>query len=274
MIPNFKLSNGVDVPATGLGTYLTPNGQDAANVIRDAVKAGYYSFDTAWFYKNEEGVGEGVKTCGMKREDLYITSKLWNAFHGYEETLNAFDDSLKRLGVDYLDEYLIHWPGLDQSYQATWKAFEKLYKDGKIRVIGVSNFTRRLLKELFENCEIKPMVNQIEVNPVYQPDDAIAFCQSQDIQVEGYRPLVWGRLEQKPILDAAAKHKKTPVQVALRWLFQKGIRSLPKTTHYNRMVENIDIFDFELSDDEIYAINDLNTWIRTGESPDEFFWKE
>ncbi len=273
MIPNYKMANGVEIPVLGLGTYLTKNGEVAAQTVRDAVEVGYRSIDTAWFYGNEEGLGEGIRTCGLDRKEIYITSKLWNAFHGYEATLTAFEDSLKRLGVDYLDEYLIHWPGQVQSYLPTWKAFEKLYKDGRIRVIGVSNFTRDLLTHLLENCDIKPMVDQIEVNPVFQPNTLIAFCQENDILVEGWRPLVWGQLEKEPIIAASKKHGKTLAQVALRWQFQKNLRTLPKTTHKDRMIENINIFDFELSEEEISAIDGLNTWIRTGESPDEFFWK-
>ena len=273
MIPSYKVANGVEVPVIGLGTYLNKDREVAAQTVRDAVEVGYRSIDTAWFYGNEEGLGEGIRTCGLERKAIYVTSKLWNAFHGYEETLKAFEDSLKRLGVDYLDEYLIHWPGQIQSYVPTWKAFEKLYRDGRIRVIGVSNFTRDILTHLFENCEIKPMIDQIEVNPVFQSKNLIDFCKKNGILVEGWRPLVWGQLDKEPILAAAKKYGKTPPQVALRWQYQKGLRTLPKTTHRARMIENISIFDFELTEPEMTAIDTLDTWIRTGESPDEFFWK-
>ena len=271
MIPNFKLNNGVEVPAIGLGTFLTKNGEEAARVVREAVEVGYRSIDTAMIYLNEEGVGKGIKECGLKREELYITTKLWNDSHGYEETLKAFDASLKRLGLDYIDQYLIHWPGMTGSYLPTWKAFEKLYKDGKIRTIGVCNFIKPILKDLIENCEIKPMVNQIECHPMFQPNDLINFCQENDIQVEAWRPIVWGKLDKEPIIELSKKYGKSLVQVTLRWEYQRGIRAVPKTTHKDRMIENLDIFDFELTDDEMQAIRKLNTYNRTGESPDEFF---
>jgi diketogulonate reductase-like aldo/keto reductase len=273
MIPSYTLKNGVQVPKIGLGTYALDSGGDVPKSIRDAVEAGLYSFDTAWFYKNEKGVGEGIRTCGMNRKQLYVTSKLWGLFHGYEETLNSFEDSLNNLGLDYLDEYLIHWPGQTGSFLPTWKAFEKLYKDGKIRVIGVSNFTKHHLLTLMDNCEIIPMVNQIEVNVTFQPNHAIAFCQEHDIQVEAYRPLSEGKLDNGTIKSIADKYKKSPAQVVIRWLVQKDIRPLPKTSKKSRMLENIDVFDFELTADEIEKIRGLNTWKRLCESPDEFFIK-
>ena len=271
MIPNFKLSNGVEVPAMGLGTFLTKNGEEAARCVCDAVKAGYRSIDTAMIYLNEEGVGKGIKECGIPRNELYLTTKLWNDSHGYEETLRAFDASLKQLGVDYIDEYLIHWPGQERSFRPTWKAFERLYEEGVVRVIGVCNFIKPVMEELLAACNVSPMVNQIEIHPMFQPDHLIAFCQEQGIQVEAWRPIVWGKLEKEPIIQAAAKYRKTPVQITLRWHYQRGVRTVPKTTHYDRMKENMDIFDFSLTEEEMEAINGLNTYVRTGESPDEFF---
>ena len=273
MAPNFKLSNGIDVPATGLGTFLTKDGKESAECICDAVKAGYRSFDTAMIYLNEAGVGQGVKDCGISREALHITTKLWNDSHGYDKALKAFDASLKRLRLDYIDEYLIHWPGFDEQYLPTWKAMEKLYKEGLIKIIGVCNFIKPILQKLLDNCEIKPMVNQIEMHPFFQPNDLVDFCQGHDIQIEAWRPIVWGKLDKEPMISLAKKYNKTVVQIALRWLFQRNIRSLPKTSHKERMAENINIFDFELDEEDIKAINALNTFIRTGESPDEFFEK-
>jgi len=271
MIPNFTLHNGVKVPATGLGTFLMKNDVEAVQCIHDAVEAGYRSIDTAMIYLNEEGVGKGIKQCGVPREQLYITTKLWNDSHGYEQALKAFDASLKRLGLDYVDEYLIHWPGVTESYLPTWKAFEKLYREGRIRAIGVCNFIKPVLKELLGKCEIKPMVNQMEMHPFFQPNDLIAFCQSNGIQVEAWRPIVWGKLDKEPITGLAKKYGKSVVQVTLRWEYQRGIRTVPKTSHKDRMVSNLDIFDFELIDEEVASINTLNTYNRTGESPDEFF---
>jgi diketogulonate reductase-like aldo/keto reductase len=271
MIPNFTLHDGSLVPATGLGTFLLKNEGEAAQSVRDAVEAGYRSIDTAMVYLNEEGVGKGIKTCGVPRELLYVTTKLWNDSHGFEETLKAFDASLKRLGLDYLDEYLIHWPGMTESYLPTWRAFEKLHREGRIRTIGVCNFLKPILKDLMARCEIKPMINQIEMHPFFQPNDLIAFCQQNGIQVEAWRPIVWGKLDKEPISGLAKKYGKSVVQVTLRWQYQRGIRTVPKTTHKDRMAANLNIFDFALTDEEMASFAPLNTYNRTGESPDEFF---
>ena len=271
MIPDFTLHDGSLVPTTGLGTFLLKNEGEAAQSVRDAVEAGYRSIDTAMIYLNEEGVGKGIKSCGVPREQLYITTKLWNDSHGYEETLKAFDASLKRLGLNYLDEYLIHWPGMTESDLPTWKAFEKLHREGRIRTIGVCNFLKPILKNLIDKCEIKPMVNQIEMHPFFQPNDLIAFCQANGVLVEAWRPIVWGKLDKEPIASLAQKYNKSVVQVTLRWEYQRGIRTVPKTSHKDRMAANLDIFDFALTDDEMASFAPLNTYNRTGESPDEFF---
>ncbi len=271
MIPNFTLYDGSEVPALGLGTFLAKNGDEVAKSICDAVAVGYTSIDTAMIYLNEEGVGRGIRECGKARRELRITTKLWNDSHGFEETLRAFDESRKRLGLDYIDEYLIHWPGMEESYIPTWRAFEKLHSEGLIKTIGVCNFTKPVLKRLLEVATIKPMVNQIEMHPMFQPNDLIAFCQSTGIQVEAWRPIVWGKLDKEPINAIAKKYGKTNVQITLRWHYQRGIRTVPKTVNRERMVENMDIFDFELTGDELALINGLQSFVRTGESPDEFF---
>jgi diketogulonate reductase-like aldo/keto reductase len=271
MLPGFKLNNGVEVPAIGLGTFLMKNDEEAIRCVCDAISVGYRSIDTAMIYLNEEGVGKGIRACGIPRDEIFLSTKLWNDSHGYEKTLNAFDASLKRLGLDYVDQYLIHWPGMTDSYISTWKAFEKLYKEGRVRAIGVCNFIKPILKNLIENCEIKPMVNQIEMHPFFQPNDLVAYCQKNDIQVEAWRPIVWGKLNKEPILHLAEKYNKSVVQITLRWEYQRGVRSLPKSSHIERMISNLDIFDFNLTDAEITSINTLNTYNRTGESPDEFF---
>lgn len=250
MVPTFKLNNGVEIPAQGLGCFLTNNEREATRSVVDAVAVGYRKIDTAMIYMNEEGTD-----------------------HGYDNTLRAFDASLKRLGLDYVDQYLMHWPGFEEeSYLPTWKAFETLYKEGRVRSIGVCNFQKYVLKNLLDHAEIKPTVNQLEVHPMFQPNDLIAFCQANDIQVEAWRPIVWGKLNDKPaIVDAAAKYGKSPVQIVLRWHYQRGICPLPKTVHKERMVENLNVFDFALTDEEMDAINALQTYVRTGESPDEYF---
>ncbi len=271
MIPVFKLENGVNVEATGLGTFLINDGNEAERCIIDAAGVGYRSFDTAMIYLNESGVGRGIRKCQIPREELYITTKLWNDSHGYENALKAFNASLKRLGLEYIDEYLIHWPGVDSQFIPTWKALEKLYNEGLVRVIGVCNFIKPLLEKLIDNCEIKPLINQVEMHPLFQPNDLVNYCQKNGILVEAWRPILWGKLEKEPVTNIAKKYNKTPVQVTLRWLYQRNIRTLPKTSHKDRMKENIDIFDFNLDKSDMAEINKMNTFVRTGESPDEFF---
>ena len=195
MVPKFRLRNGVEVPSIGLGTFKTDDGEEAKRCVQDAVDVGYRSFDTAMIYLNESGIGRGLRECQVPRDELYVTTKLWNDSHGYENVLKAFDTSVKKLGLDYVDEYLMHWPGLDDGFIPTWKAMEKLHKDGLIRVIGVCNFTKPILIRLLENCEIKPMVNQVEMHPFFQPNNLVAYCQKNNIQVEAWRPIVWGKLE-------------------------------------------------------------------------------
>ena len=226
MIPTFTLKNGVNIPAIGLGTFKTRDGDEAVRCVREAVSVGYRSFDTAMIYLNESGIGRGVNTSSVSRGELHVTTKLWNDSHGYEKALKAFDASLKKLGLNYIDEYLMHWPGLDEQFIPTWKAMEKLYSNGLVRVIGVCNFTKPVLKVLLDNCEVPPMINQVEMHPYFQPNDLVAFCQKNEIQVEAWRPIVWGKLNQEPILSLAEKYSKTLVQIALRWLFDRNIRSI------------------------------------------------
>ncbi len=271
MIPEFSLNNGMRIPAVGLGTWRAKDGEQAYRAVLDAVEAGYRSFDTAKFYFNEESIGRAIRDAGVPREQLHVTTKLWNDAHGYEKTLAAFEESRQRLGLEYIDEYLIHWPGMEDTYLPTWKAMEKLYREGAVRVIGVCNFTKPTLANLLAHCEVRPMINQIEANFVFQPDVNMAYCAEQGVLVEAWRPLVHGRLENETISAIAAAHGKSPAQAALRWLYQRGVRTLPKSVNPERMRENLAIFDFSLTDEEVAAINKLNTWVRTGESPDEFF---
>jgi diketogulonate reductase-like aldo/keto reductase len=274
MIPNFTLNNGLEIPCTGLGTFRIPNGEEAARVIREAVEAGYRSFDTAMVYMNEEGIGAGVRTCGIPREEVHVTTKLWNDAHGYEQALKAFDASLKRLNLDYIDEYLIHWPGTEATFIPTWRAMEKLYREGYIKkAIGICNFLKPALSLLLQTCAIKPMIHQLEIHPTFQPNDLIRFNKFHDIQTEAWRPILWGKLDQEPLLTIAEKYGKTAVQVVLRWHYQKGIRSLPKTAHKERLAENLNSYDFELTQEELARIDALQTYCRTGESPDEFFYQ-
>ncbi len=273
MIPEFILHNGVHVPAMALGTYKAKDGEEACRGVLDALELGYRSFDTAMFYFNEVSVGKAIRESGVPRGDIQVTTKLWNDSHGYDKTMRAFDASLKRLGLEYIDEYLIHWPLTDEAHLGSWKAMEELYKAGAIKIIGVSNFLKHTLQNLIAHCEIKPMINQIEFNPRFQPNDLTAFCQENGILVEAWRPMQKGALDIADISDIAARHGKSNVQVVLRWLYQRGVRTLPKTTHRERMAENLAIFDFELGESEVAALNALNGCVRSGESPDEFVFK-
>lgn len=262
---NLKLSNGVTIPGLGYGTYQTPP-EDAYRAVTDALAVGYRHIDTAALYGNESGVGQAVKDSGLKREEVFITSKLWNTERGYDKTMAAFEKTLAELGTDYLDLYLIHWPANEKQFGQeaaalnldTWRAFEDLYKAGKIKAIGVSNFMPNHLEALLAQAEIKPMVNQIEVHPGWPQTEAIRYCQRNDILVEAWAPLGEAAALSNPVLaKIAAKYDHTPAQVCLRWEVQQGILPLPKSVHKERMAENTQLFDFELTEDEMDIIGAL-----------------
>ena len=262
---DLKLSNGVIIPGLGYGTYQTPP-EDAYRAVTDALAVGYRHIDTAALYGNESGVGQAVKDSGLKREEVFITSKLWNTERGYDKTMAAFEKTLAELGTDYLDLYLIHWPANEKQFGQeaaalnldTWRAFEDLYKAGKIKAIGVSNFMPNHLEALLAQAEIKPMVNQIEVHPGWPQTEAIRYCQRNDILVEAWAPLGEAAALSNPVLaKIAAKYDHTPAQVCLRWEIQQGILPLPKSVHKERMAENTKLFDFELTEDEMDIIGAL-----------------
>ncbi|UNL41948.1 aldo/keto reductase [Ligilactobacillus agilis] len=262
---DLKLSNGVTIPGLGYGTYQTPP-EDAYRAVTDALAVGYRHIDTAALYGNESGVGQAVKDSGLKREEVFITSKLWNTERGYDKTMAAFEKTLAELGTDYLDLYLIHWPANEKQFGQeaaalnldTWRAFEELYKAGKIKAIGVSNFMPNHLEALLAQAEIKPMVNQIEVHPGWPQTEAIRYCQRNDILVEAWAPLGEAAALSNPVLaKIAAKYDHTPAQVCLRWEIQQGILPLPKSVHKERMAENTKLFDFELTEDEMDIIGAL-----------------
>lgn len=262
---DLKLSNGVTIPGLGYGTYQTPP-EDAYRAVTDALAVGYRHIDTAARYGNESGVGQAVKDSGLKREEVFITSKLWNTERGYDKAMAAFEKTLAELGTDYLDLYLIHWPANEKQFGQeaaalnldTWRAFEDLYKAGKIKAIGVSNFMPNHLEALLAQAEIKPMVNQIEVHPGWPQTEAIRYCQRNDILVEAWAPLGEAAALSNPVLaKIAAKYDHTPAQVCLRWEIQQGILPLPKSVHKERMVENTKLFDFELTEDEMDIIGAL-----------------
>jgi len=269
-----ELNNGVKMPWIGLGVFKVTDGSEAANAVAAAIKNGYRSIDTAFVYKNEEGVGmgikEGLKATGLSREDLFITSKVWNADQGYESTLKAYDDSLKRLGLDYLDLYLIHWP-VAGKYKDTWRALETLYKEKKVRTIGVSNFHVHHLEDLLKDSEIIPAIDQVEFHPRLQQIDLRQFCKKQGIQFEAWSPLMQGGLFENDILKSIGqKHNKSVAQVIIRWDLQNGVITIPKSTKEHRIIENSNVFDFTLTKEDMDQINSLNEDSRVGSNPDTF----
>lgn len=264
------LHNGVKMPWFGLGVFKVKEGSEVVESVKAAIKNGYKSIDTAAVYQNEEGVGQAIKEAGVPREELFITTKVWNADQGYESTLKAFETSMEKLGLEYLDLYLIHWP-VAGKYNDTWKALEKLYKDGRVRAIGVSNFHIHHLKDLLENAEIKPMVNQVEYHPHLAQTELLEYCKAEGIQMEAWSPLKQGELLSEPtITEIAEKHSKSPAQVILRWDLQNGVVTIPKSIKEHRIIENADIFDFELSKEDMDRLNSLNKNERVGPDPDNF----
>ncbi|USK40040.1 aldo/keto reductase [Cytobacillus firmus] len=264
------LNNGVEMPQFGLGVYKVEKGLQIENTVKDAINIGYRLIDTAAFYENEEGVGKAIKESGVPREELFITTKVWNTDQGYDQTLNAFDNSLKKMGLDYIDLYLIHWP-VKEKYLETWKALEKLYKDGKARAIGVSNFQIHHLKDILKNSSEKPAVNQVELHPLLSQKELRGFCSEYNIKVQAWSPIARGRvLEDSDIKEIAERHNKSAAQIILRWHLQNGIMVIPKSVKKDRLRENADIFDFELTEDEMRQMNALNNNHRFGADPDNF----
>lgn len=264
------LYNGVEMPWFGLGVFKVQEGNEVVNAVKTALNHGYRSIDTAAAYRNEEGVGQGIRESEIPREKVFLTSKVWNSDQGYESTLNAFDASLQRLGVDYLDLYLIHWP-VKGKYKDTWKALEKIYKEGRARAIGVSNFQIHHLKDVMQDAEIKPMVNQVELHPRLTQIELRSFCKENEIQIESWSPLMQGKLLDNEVLKSIGeKYSKTPAQVILRWNIQNEIVTIPKSIKEQRIIENANIFDFNLSNDDMALINGLNQNTRVGSDPDNF----
>ncbi len=262
------LANGVKMPWLGLGVFKVNDGDEVIQSVKAAIRNGYISIDTAAVYENEEGVGQAIRESDVPREDLFITSKVWNTDQGYETTLKAFETSLNKLGLQYLDLYLIHWPGVDK-YKETWKAIEKLYKDGRVRAIGVSNFHVHHLEDLISDAEIKPMVNQVEFHPHLTQNELRDYCKKEGIQLEAWSPLKKGELLNEPVLEEiAAKHNKSVAQVILRWDLQHGVVTIPKSIKEPRIIENSNVFDFELTAQEMEKIDGLNQDSRSGSNPD------
>lgn len=268
------LANGVKMPWFGLGVFKVEEGPELVNAVKAAINNGYRSIDTAAIYENETGVGQGIREglqeAGVSREDLFVTSKVWNADLGYESTLAAYETSLQKLGLDYLDLYLIHWP-VEGKFKDAWRALETLYKAGRVNAIGVSNFQIHHLEELMKDAEIKPMINQVEFHPRLTQKELRAFCEEHGIQVEAWSPLMQGQLLENEVLkEIAEKYNKTVAQIILRWDLQNGVITIPKSTKEHRIIANADVFDFELSGEDMSKIDNLNQNHRVGPDPDNF----
>lgn len=251
------LCNGIEMPSIGFGTYKSGNNEDTARIVKYALEIGYRQIDTASFYGNEVGVGEGIKNSGIKREEIFLVTKLWNDDHGYENTIKAFNKSLEKLQVEYIDLYLIHWP--NKLNAETWRAFEHLYKIGKVKAIGVCNFKIGHLEELKATAEIMPMVNQIEIHPLSSKDTMLDYCNKNNIQLVAWSPIMRGKIFSNELIIALAeKYKKTIAEIILRWHIQRGVIPIPKSSNEERIKENFDIFDFEISKEDMDIIDSLN----------------
>jgi len=266
----FELHNGVQMPYFGLGVYLSKDGNEVIHAVKDALNHGYRHIDTASIYDNEEGVGQGIRESEVDRKNVFLVSKVWNNDQGYDATLRAFDASLKRLGTDYLDLYLIHWPKGELS-KDTWKALERLYKEKRVRSIGVSNFLKHHLEDLLPSVEIVPMVNQMEFHPYLVQQELLDFCNANNIQYEAWSPLMQGHIFDLEVMkEMAHRYNKTIAQIVLRWDLQKGVVTIPKSSKKERIIANADLFDFEISEADMKALNALDRGKRFGPDPDNF----
>jgi 2,5-diketo-D-gluconate reductase A len=269
-VPTVTLDNDVEIPQLGLGVWQVED-EIVTDVVAAAFEAGYRHVDTAAVYGNEAGVGRAIAAAGIPRDELFITTKLWNDDQGYDSTLKAFDASLDRLGLDYVDLYLIHWQALQlDAYVDTWRAFEQLYADKRVRAIGVSNFHIPALQRLFDETDVRPVVNQLELHPGFPQDELRAFNAESDIVTEAWSPLAQGDLSHPALRELADKHDKTPAQVVLRWHVQLGNVVIPKSKTPARIAENIDVFDFKLDNEDMARIADLENGKRLGGDPDTF----
>lgn len=274
------LANGVTIPCVGFGTYKNTDPAECLSSVREALAAGYRHVDTAQFYFNEENVGEAIRESGLPRNEIFLTTKVWNTSQGYDNTLRAFDESMGKLGLDYLDLYLVHWPvakdyatDYPSAFTQTWRALEKLYTDGKVRAIGVCNCLKEHLNVLFGECKVKPMVNQIEYHFGFSDPDqteAADFSRANGIVVEAWAPLCRGRAFGNPVLKAVAeKYGKTEAQILVRWCLQHETLPLPKTVSPARIRENADVFGFVISDEDMAALDAVDTVGRLGPHPTE-----
>jgi methylglyoxal/glyoxal reductase len=264
------LHNGVEMPWFGLGVFRAQEGDEVFNAVCHAAACSYRSIDTAAVYGNEEGVGRALRACGVPREEMFVTTKVWNSDQGYDTTLQAFDASLGRLGLDTVDLYLVHWPVTGQ-FTETWRALERMYAEGRARAIGVSNFLEHHLDTLLQRAEVVPMVNQVEFHPRLVQPGLLAKCDALGIRLEAWSPIMRGKVDEIPELqEIAARHGKSPAQVTLRWDLQHGVVTIPKSVRPERIASNADVFDFELAPEEMAAIDALDRNERLGPDPDTF----
>jgi methylglyoxal/glyoxal reductase len=264
------LNNGITMPKLGLGIYAPGEKNEVTRAVSWALESGYRLLDTASVYKNEDEVGQGLKVSGINREEVFITSKVWNDDQGYDSTLRAFDQSLNRLQTDYLDLYLIHWP-IKEKRKDTWRALEQLYSDKRVRAIGVSNYYQPHLEELLGYASVVPSVNQFEQSPFLYMPELLQYCQEKGIQCEGYAPLVRGKEASNDVLQTIAdKHSKSTYQVLIRWSLQHDLITIPKSTNRERIKANFDVWDLELTPDEMKKLDALNANIRVAEDPMDY----
>lgn len=264
-----ELLNGVEMPRLGLGVWRAQEGPETENAVSAALKAGYRLIDTASMYGNEGAVGRAVRASGIPRGDIFVTTKVWNDQQGYDNTLRAFEQSFRNLGLDYVDLYLVHWP-VPGKYKETYRALETLYEQGRVKAIGVSNFHIHHLEDLMGSCRIKPMVNQVELHPLLTQKKLLMFCRKEGIQVESWRPIMQGNLDLPLLQELSAKYGKTPAQIVIRWHLQQGIVTIPKSVRPERIRENANVFDFELAPEDMVRIDGLNENRRFGQDPDNF----
>ncbi len=261
----FTLNNGLKMPSIGLGVLFAKNDGEVQRAVVSALKSGYRKIDTASAYQNERGVGSAIQESGIPREEIFLATKVWNTEQGYDKTLLAFEHSLKQLKTDYVDLYLIHWP-VKSKYKDTYRAMEQLYSSGRVKAIGVCNFNIEQLEDLMEHSNIVPAINQVEMHPHLSQSELLKFANTHKIQLEAWRPIMMGEVMDIPkLVEIGEAHKKSPVQITLRWLIQRGVAVIPKSVTPQRIVHNFEIFDFELTNEEMAVIEGLNKNRHLGE---------